>query len=254
MRFASLGSGSQGNGLVVERGTTRVLLDCGFGLNETVSRLSRLGLSPEDLDGIVVTHEHEDHIGGAARVARRYAIPVWLTYGTLAGLEELFAGIDTRIIENYAAFAIGDLELEPFPVPHDAREPAQFVFGDGVRRLGVLTDAGESTRHIERVLSGCNALVLECNHDRDLLQAGDYPRALKERIAGRYGHLDNSAAAALLGRLDRSRLACVVAAHLSQQNNHPQLARAALARVLGCEPDCIHVADQSAGLDWIAVE
>jgi phosphoribosyl 1,2-cyclic phosphodiesterase len=251
MRFASLGSGSQGNALVVEAGATRVLLDCGFGLAATVARLGRLELVPEDLSAIVVTHEHDDHIGGVARLARRHHIPVWLTPGTLSGFEALFADVaDVRLIHNYTVFAIGDLEVSPFPVPHDAREPAQYVFGDGKRRLGVLTDVGCTTRHIELMLSGCDALVLECNHDPDLLRLSSYPQRLRERIAGRYGHLDNDAAAGLLGRLDNGRLKHLVAAHLSKENNRPELARAALAAVMNCTPDWIAVADQEEGLAW----
>ena len=251
MRFASLGSGSQGNSLVVEAGGTRVLLDCGFGLAATVARLARLGLVPEDIGAIVVTHEHEDHIGGVARLARRHGIPVWLTPGTLSGFEALFAGVaDVRMIHNYEVFAVGDVQIEPFPVPHDAREPAQFVFGDGASRLGVLTDVGCSTKHIESTLSGCDALVLECNHDAEMLRTSSYPQRLRERIAGRFGHLDNSAAAKLLRSLDNSRLKHLVAAHLSQENNHPDLARAALSAVMNCAPEWIGIADQDDGLAW----
>ena len=251
MRFASLGSGSQGNALVVEAGGTRLLLDCGFGLAATVARLARLGLVPEDLSGIVVTHEHDDHIGGVARLARRHGIPVWLTPGTLAGFEALFADVtQVSMIHNYETFAIGDLQVQPFPVPHDAREPAQYVFGDGARRLGVLTDVGCSTRHIEATLSGCDALVLECNHDAGMLRASSYPQKLRDRIAGRFGHLDNIAAAELLSRLDNGKLKHLVAAHLSQENNRPDLARAALAAVMNCAPDWIAIADQDEGLAW----
>ncbi|MCU0868794.1 MAG: MBL fold metallo-hydrolase [Burkholderiales bacterium] len=250
MRFCYLGSGSQGNGLVVEVGRSRVLLDCGFTLGDTVARLARAGLTPEDIDAVVVTHEHDDHVGGVARFARRHRRTVWATRGTLRGREADFADIDVRTIDGYRAFAVGDIEVRPYPVPHDAAEPAQMVFGDGARRLGVITDAGCSTPHIEAMLSGCDALALECNHDRDRLMGSAYPYSLKLRITGRLGHLDNGQAAALLAALDRSRLQHVVAVHLSQQNNAPELARAALAPVLGCAPDWIAVADQAAGLDW----
>lgn len=250
MRFCYLGSGSAGNGLVVEADRTRVLLDCGFTIGETVARLARVGLVPEDIDAIVVTHEHDDHLGGVARFARRHGRPVWSTRGTLRGREDAHAGIDVRLIEGYRPFAIGALEIRPFPVPHDAGEPAQMVFSDGARRLGVITDAGCSTPHIEAMLTGCDALALECNHDRERLMTSAYPWSLKQRITGRLGHLDNAQAAALLAALDRSRLQHVVAVHLSQQNNSPELARAALAPVLGCAPDWIAVADQAAGLDW----
>jgi len=250
LRFAYLGSGSQGNGLVVEAGASRVLLDCGFTLAETVKRLARLGLVPDDLDAIVVTHEHDDHIGGVARFARKHKLPVWMTYGTLRGLEAQFETVAVSLIEGYQSFAVGAIEAMPYPVPHDAGEPAQFVFSDGARRLGVLTDTGCSTPHIEELLSGCDALALECNHDLELLRNSSYPSSLKQRIAGRFGHLDNGSAARLLASLDRSRLQHLVAVHLSQQNNSPELARAALGEVEACDASWIAVADQSDGLDW----
>lgn len=250
MRFALLGSGSQGNALLVEAGDTRLLLDCGFSTGETVRRLGRLGLTPEQLTGILVTHEHDDHVGGVARLARKFALPVWVTPGTLRGLDGLFDGLEVHRIEGYASLCIGAIEVQPFPVPHDAREPAQFVFSDGASRLGVLTDTGCATPHIRRALDGCNALVLETNHDTDLLARSAYPQALRERIAGRFGHLDNTQAAQLVADLDCARLQHMVAAHLSQNNNRPDLARAALAAALGCAPDWIGVAEQELGLDW----
>jgi phosphoribosyl 1,2-cyclic phosphodiesterase len=160
------------------------------------------------------------------------------------------APVSSRILDGHRTFAIGDLEITPYPVPHDAREPVQFVFSDGARRFGLLTDAGHVTPHMEQVLEGCDALALECNHDVAMLEAGGYPAALKRRILGRYGHLDNAAAAALLGRVAGAGLKHVVAAHLSEENNAPDLARAALAAALGCEHDWIGVADQETGLDW----
>lgn len=251
MRFASLGSGSEGNALVVEAGHSRILLDCGFSAAETVRRLARLGLEPDAIAAVLVTHEHGDHIGGAARFARRHGIPVYLSHGTrvaaAAGGKD-FA--DAIIIDSHAPFAVGDLEIFPYPVPHDAREPTQFVFGDGAHRLGVLTDAGSSTPHIEQMLSGLDALVIECNHDRGMLLGGDYPEHLKQRIGGRYGHLDNGQAAAILAAIDRTSLQHVVAAHLSLRNNRPQLATAALAGVLGCAEEWIGVATQAEGFDW----
>lgn len=248
MRFASLGSGSRGNALVVESGCTRILLDCGFGPRNLATRLARIGLVPDDIDAILVTHEHTDHIGGVAASARRHDIDVYLTHGTLS--VAVLDGVTVRVIDSHTRFALGDLEIQPFPVPHDAREPAQFVFSDGGRRLGVLTDAGCVTPHMVEMLSGCDALVLECNHDAAMLADGRYPPHLKRRIAGRFGHLDNMAAADLLAQIDKSRLRHVVAAHLSQENNKPVLATAALARVLGCQTDWIGVADQDNGFDW----
>lgn len=248
MKFASLGSGSEGNALLVSAGKTCVLLDCGFGLNETIMRLARLGVSPSDLSGVLVTHEHSDHSRGAVRLARKFGLTIWLTHGTWRSFQA--HDICVQEISAHDAFAIGDLEVTPYPVPHDAAEPVQFVFGDGHRRLGVLTDAGCSTPHIENILSGCNALILECNHDREMLQNSSYPLTLKQRIGGRLGHLSNDQAAEILERLDTRLLQHLVAAHLSAQNNLPALAVNALSLAMGCAPDWIGVATQSEGCGW----
>lgn len=251
MRFASIGSGSEGNGLVVEVGRTRVLIDCGFGVRETATRLARLGLAPGDIDAVLVTHEHADHVGGVAAFAARHDIPVWITFGTLDTVAERMADVPRVFgFDAHDAFAVGDIEVLPFPVPHDARDPAQFVLGDGSVRLGVLTDLGVVTPHVAASLSGCNALVLECNHDEAMLAGGRYPYPLKQRIASRLGHLCNAAAADLLRAIDTTRLVHVIAAHLSQENNRPDLARAALAEALGCTADWVGIAAQSTGFDW----
>ncbi len=250
MRFASLGSGSRGNALLVEAGNTLLLIDAGFGPREMSRRLQRLGLGPSDITAVLVTHEHSDHIGGAFACARRFDWAVALTHGTLVASGADGTGVRTTIIDSHASFPIGDLGIQPFPVPHDAREPVQFVLTDGAARLGVLTDAGHVTAHMVAILDGCDALVLECNHDAVMLERGNYPPALKRRIGGPWGHLENAAAADLLARLERSHLRHVVAAHLSEQNNSPMLARTALAAVLGCAPDWIGIASQDAGFDW----
>ena len=253
MRFASLGSGSEGNALVVQAGGTTLMIDCGFGIAETQRRCARLGLAPEAIDAIVITHEHSDHVGGAPRFARRFDIPVWLTFGTLSATESRWDGCTLRGFDSHDAFLVGELEVHPFPVPHDAREPAQMTLSDGTRRLGVLTDVGESTAHVEASLALCDALFLEANHCEEMLARSTYPASLKARIAGRYGHLSNRASAELLGRIAGANLQRVVAAHLSRQNNRPVLAKAAFAAALGADDDDIFIATQDEGSDWVTL-
>lgn len=250
IRFAALGSGSRGNAMAVQSGKTTLLIDCGFGPRELARRLGMAGLEAGRIDGILVTHEHSDHIGGAAACSRCFDIPLYMTHGTrVAGLRKA-DDLEVHIIDGHQAFALGDFEVCPFPVPHDAREPVQFTLGDGQRRFGMLTDIGVATAHVIEMLGACDALVLECNHDAAMLAGGSYPHALKQRIAGHFGHLENSAAAQLLGQLDIARLQHVVAAHLSEQNNTPALAAAALATVLDCAPSWIGVAEQDNVGEW----
>ena len=251
MRFCCLGSGSEGNGLVVESGSTRILIDCGFAVNDTVLRLARHGIEPESLTGVLVTHEHADHFGGVPKFAAKFDIPVWLTYGTMVAAEgRLEAVRSLHAFDSHEAFLISDIEVTPIPVPHDAREPVQFSVSDGVRKLGLLTDIGIATPFVAQALSGCDALVIESNHDPALLANGDYPPTLKRRIAGRHGHLDNDAAADLLRSMDCTRLQHLIAAHLSKQNNRPDLARAALAAAVNCAADWIGIAEQTEGFGW----
>ncbi len=230
------------------------MLDCGFGLRETVARLLRLGRAPSDLAGILVTHEHGDHVAGVFRLAHRFGLPVWMTHGTWVGCREVDSKLDLRIIDSHRSLSIGDLEVQPFPVPHDAREPVQFVFSGAGTRLGILTDIGEPTAHVCAMLSGCAGLVLEFNHDAGMLERCAYPASLKRRIAGRYGHLENSVAASLLGRIDISRLQVLVAAHLSERNNCPELVVGVVTKALGCPEDWIGVAHADCGFDWRHVQ
>lgn len=251
MQFAYLGSGSRGNAAVVETGQTMVVLDCGLTLRETVARLARLDRDPEGLSAIVLTHEHSDHTSGVGALARKYRLPVYATAGTWRALGPRIGVLPQReVIAPGESFAIGDLELHPFTVPHDAREPVQYVFSDGAVRLGILTDIGTPTSHVARVLNGCDALALECNHDLPMLERGPYPEQLKARIRSDLGHLDNGAAADLLKRINVNNLQHLVAVHLSEKNNTPALARQALSGILDCEPELVQVAGQETGLPW----
>lgn len=252
IRFASLGSGSKGNALLVESGRTRVLLDCGFGPREIMMRLARLGVKAETVTDVLITHEHADHVGGAARCAARFGWTIHSSHGTAAAATSL-ADVAVRRFDSHEAFALADIEVHPYPVPHDAREPTQFVFSDGAFRLGVLTDTGMITPHIVAMLADCAALVVECNHDAAMLAGGRYPPSLKQRIAGNFGHLENGMTADLLGKLAGSHLRHVIAAHLSEENNTPELATRALAGALGCTPDWIGVASQAEGFEWRAL-
>ena len=257
LRFCCLGSGSEGNALVVESRdglfATRVLVDNGFKPKQLAARLARAGLALDDIDAVFVTHEHSDHADGVAALLERRSIPLFATRGTAIAARLDSAGADLRLLRAGVAVELGALRIEPFAVPHDAGEPVQFVFDDGARRFGLLTDIGTPTAAVERALDRLDALMLECNHDAGMLRAGDYPPFLKARIGGDRGHLSTAQAAALLGRIDRSRLRCVVAAHLSRKNNAPALAQAALAAVLNCAPTEVRVARQVDGLDWVTV-
>ncbi len=256
MRFASLGSGSEGNGLVLEKNNTRLLLDCGFSLKDSIYRLNRLGLEPTQLNGILITHEHDDHAGGVFKLAAKFNIPIWLTHGSLTMLERFFPkqhALQLHIVDSHQTFSLQDIQIQPYPVPHDAREPVQFTFSDGAKKLGVLTDTGTSTPHIEAMLNACDALILECNHDLEMLMQGPYTWPLKKRVSSRLGHLDNHSAAELLAKLDNSKLQHLIAAHLSAKNNTPDLARQALSTALNCQTDWIAIAEQSLGLDWRSI-
>ena len=244
LRFTSLGSGSTGNATLVEAScgitTTRLLIDCGFSLRELELRLARIGLAPDDLDALFVTHEHGDHVGCALSLARRHDIALWTSRGTWQAVDDGEPPPQLHFVRDGDAIAIGDLELRPYTVPHDAREPLQLVCGDGAARLGVLTDAGSVTQHMREQLARCDALLLECNHDMALLAASSYPASLKTRIAGPRGHLANEAAAALLAACAHASLRHVVAAHLSERNNRPELACGALAGAIGCGSRRLH--------------
>ncbi len=248
MRFAVLGSGSRGNSALVSSSDTRILIDCGFPLREIIKRLARLGLSPAQLDAILVTHEHADHIHGVELLARHYQIPVYLSAGTLSGMRRPVH--PAELLRAGQRLAIRGLEVQVVGVSHDAREPTQFVLSDGQRRFGMLTDLGMATAEVLECYCAVDALVVEANHDSTMLAGGPYPYFLKARVGGSRGHLNNHQSAELVKQLDWGRMQHLVLAHLSEKNNSPQLARQTFVDTLGCDPGWLQVADQYSGLDW----
>ena len=253
MRFASLGSGSKGNSTIVESDTACVMVDCGFGLRNACTRLERIGKSPEDLTAIIVTHEHSDHWKGIGALSAKYNIPVYLSAGSLKAKEIQSGEALFNCIDSHKDFYVGDICIKPVPVPHDAREPIQYILSNGKVQLGILTDLGHFTPHVVSSYSKCDALLLECNYDEDMLLDGPYPRFLKDRVSGMYGHLSNRQAADLLLALDLSRLKTLVIGHISAKNNDVSLIKAAIEPLCG-EDIVLSFADQESGSPWMEIK
>jgi phosphoribosyl 1,2-cyclic phosphodiesterase len=260
MRFCSLGSGSGGNATLIEASQgitqTRVLVDCGFSLRELTLRLERAGMAPDELDAVFITHEHGDHAGCVLPLARKHGVPVYTSRGTWRAISAHNPELDAarvHFVSDDEVVDLGDLELRPFAVPHDAQEPLQLRVSDGLRRLALITDIGSLAPRVLAALQGQHGLLLECNHDEALLRGSNYPESLKRRILGTHGHLANPTSAELLSAVLHPGLNVVVAAHLSERNNRPELAREALSAVLGCAPADVPVADQALGVDWLEV-
>ncbi len=247
MRFASLGSGSRGNSTLVECGDTLLMIDNGFSTKETDKRLEKLAVSGHDIDAILVTHEHSDHVAGVARYSRRYDIPVWASHGTNAVSKKLE---NVECFNSHQSFKIGSIEIEPILVPHDAREPTQFVFKSKQLKFGIMTDTGSITPHMVEALMGCDGLLLECNYDREMLLNGVYPESLKHRVLGDWGHLDNQQSIALLKQLDTEKMQHLALGHISEKNNTRDLVLDSVSLATQCDRAWLKVIDQQAGLDW----
>jgi phosphoribosyl 1,2-cyclic phosphodiesterase len=224
VRFSVLGSGSKGNCTLVDAGSTRLLIDNGFSGKEVVSRLAALGIAPETLTAIVVTHEHDDHVKGVGVLARRLNLPVYANEATHRAAESRVGAVP--LCREFAAgepFAIDGLQVHPFSVSHDTADPVGFVVSDGTVRLGYCTDTGKITQLIRHHLRQCQALVLEANHDVQLLKDGPYPLPLQQRVLSSRGHLANTDSLVFAARLAEEQLRLLVLAHLSEINNHPDL-------------------------------
>lgn len=252
LRFCSLGSGSRGNGTLVRSDDACILIDCGFSLRDLERRLALAGVSLADITAILVTHEHADHAQGVMRAAHAGGASVSATAGTWRGMRVQPRSED-RVIVAEQAFTLAGLEVLPVTVPHDAREPVQFLFEHKALRLGVLTDLGHPSAHVLDRFRGCDGLLLEYNHDVDMLRTGGYPPSLKRRVGGAFGHLANGQASALLAALQPERLQVVLAGHLSEQNNTRELAAAALGAVMAGHTARCALADQQGASDWFEV-
>ncbi|GAB6907044.1 MBL fold metallo-hydrolase [Desulfosarcina cetonica] len=250
-----LASGSRGNATYVSDGRTSILIDAGLSGKEIQRRMSANGLDPKQLDAILVSHEHADHIQGVGVLSRRFDLPVHINDATLQACENTVGRLArVRPFVCGESFPVGELNIHPFSISHDAEDPAGFtITGHGVK-IGMATDLGVVTGMVRTHLEACDLLVLEANHDPQMLIDGPYPWPLKQRIRGRSGHLSNEDAALLLTELLHARLQHVVLAHLSEANNTSQKAHAAVSRALNGNAIQLHVASQAEGCGLLTID
>jgi phosphoribosyl 1,2-cyclic phosphodiesterase len=239
-----LASGSGGNSTVLATSETRLLIDCGLSCRETCRRLAMQGIAPESLTAILITHEHTDHVAGLHVMAKKFRLPVYMTaptHGAWQCQSKDSAGnrVQAERLELFSSgkgFAVGDIEVMPFTIPHDAADPVGFRFVAEGLRVAVVTDLGFMPPNVRDQLRGCDGLMVESNHDLEMLRAGPYPWSVKQRVMSRVGHLSNEALAEFLATGYDGGAAFLILAHLSEQNNHPDLARVAAERALGMRP------------------
>ncbi|MEN8720178.1 MAG: MBL fold metallo-hydrolase [Oceanococcaceae bacterium] len=243
MQVHVLGSGSRGNAMVIQGSAGAVLIDCGFSRRRVEERLAAIGIAPDTICGVLVTHEHGDHASGADIVARAWQVPLYATWGTRQ-CARWNAGANLQVLTPGQSLRLAGLDIQPYAVPHDAAEPVQFVVGEGGQRIGVLSDAGHITAHMREVLAGCDLLLLEANHCPRMLADGPYPPALQRRVGGAWGHLSNAQSSELLSVIDLSRTAQIVLTHLSEQNNTPERAREVISAALDGWTGTLHTATQ----------
>ena len=245
LEICILASGSKGNAVYVSGGSTSILIDAGLSGIEIERRLNSKGLYPKDLDAILVSHEHTDHIQGVGVLSRRFNLPVYMNSKTeKASLSQLG---NVRVIKNFecgSPFKINDLYIHPFSISHDAEDPSGFTVNQNGTKIGIATDLGIATSMVKEHLKGCSLLILEANHDEDMLINGPYPWPIKQRIKSRTGHLSNEASKNLLKEVQHDRLKYVILAHLSETNNTPQKALSEVGRAMNYCHAQIDVANQ----------
>jgi len=253
LEVAALGSGSSGNSVLVRSASTTLLIDCGFTLKETRARLATLGVSLDNIDGILISHEHGDHVKGAGPISRKHPVPVWVTHGTFNGARDnRFPHV--RVFNAHESFTIGDVHIDPFPTPHDAAESCQFVFESAGVRFANVTDLGACTPHVRAKLVGVDGLLVECNYDPDMLRNGPYPPMLQARIRSDWGHLGNDQAAELVAYLDHTKLQYILLGHLSEQNNTDEVAHQTVCKRLSRGHERVHVLAQHACSQWFRID
>ena len=251
MKFASLGSGSKGNATIIDTKHGCLMIDCGFSIKETTRRLERVGKSPQDISAIFVTHEHSDHWKGVLPFASKFSIDIYATAGCFRAVNvSPSTSKQFKVICSHSSFMINNVQVLPIPVPHDASEPVQYIFSYDQFRLGILTDVGNITPYIIEQYSRCTGLLVEANHDVNMLQAGTYPRFLKDRVAGEWGHLNNYQTASLLSAIDQDIIQKIVIGHISESNNDSDKVKKAIEDVFTCSEKIIY-ANQNEGFDWV---
>ena len=253
MKLCTLGSGSKGNATLLDFAGTLIMVDCGFGPRELARRLERVGVAPADLDALLITHEHSDHISGAAAQVARFNTSDYMTTGSACGCTAA-ERVEPHMLRAGVRLKIGAVQVSPVAVPHDAREPVQFVFQVGAVKVGVLTDLGHISAPVYAQYAGCQTLLVEANHDLDMLRSGPYPPFLKRRVAGEQGqHLNNDQAAEFVGHIAATGpLQTLIIAHMSSKNNSSERVADAFARTGVAVPNTVF-ARQSEPSDWLSL-
>jgi phosphoribosyl 1,2-cyclic phosphodiesterase len=238
VRVCLLASGSKGNAILVDTGSCRILVDAGLSATEIVKRLSIIGIESDDLDAVLVSHEHTDHTRGAGSLARKLKIPLLLSYPTCREINSSLRKLEIVEFESGYPFTFRDILIDPFPITHDACDPVGFVIEGRDGRIGIATDLGIATRLVVEKLKDSRILVIESNHDEDMLLNGPYPWHLKQRIKSRHGHLSNRESVQLLEEIIHPGLEGVFLAHLSEVNNDPEIALGMATGFLAAQNAC----------------